>query len=120
MFFLKGTATFINGPANLLNNEPESPPEWIILDIWALHNFISVDILFSVAFPYLVVCLVVNNNSWGKLFPLNILIFILKVTPVWFLAADFSLPSCESDNVYFIVFNHLYILQNFFSSFVKF
>ena len=26
----------MNGPAILLNNEPENPPDWIILDIWAL------------------------------------------------------------------------------------
>ena len=31
IFFAKGTATFINGPANLLNNDPKNPPEWIIL-----------------------------------------------------------------------------------------
>ena len=24
-FFAKGTATFINGPANLLNNDPKNP-----------------------------------------------------------------------------------------------
>ena len=26
-FFAKGTATFINRPANLLNNDPENPPD---------------------------------------------------------------------------------------------
>ena len=25
-FFAKGVATFINGPAHLLNNDPENPP----------------------------------------------------------------------------------------------
>ena len=34
--FANGTTTFINGPAILLNNEPKSSPDWIILDIWAL------------------------------------------------------------------------------------
>ena len=29
----KGIATFINGPANLLNNDPKNPPHWFILDI---------------------------------------------------------------------------------------
>ena len=80
-FFANGTAAFINGPANLHNIEPKNPSDWIILDIWALGNFISVGILFSIAFLYLVVCLFVNNNSWGKLFPVSILIFILKVNP---------------------------------------
>ena len=27
IFFAKGTATFINGPANLLNNDPKTPPD---------------------------------------------------------------------------------------------
>ena len=49
-FSASGTAAFINGPANLLNNELKSPPDWIILDICVLDNFISVDILFSNAF----------------------------------------------------------------------
>ena len=101
IFFAAGTATFINGPANLLNNKPKNHPGWIILDICALDNFKSVDILFLNAFLNLVVCLVLSNNSWGKLFPWNILIFLLKVAPVWFLAALFSLFSCEFDNLTF-------------------
>ena len=31
IFFANGTATFINGPANLLNNEPKNPLDRIIL-----------------------------------------------------------------------------------------
>ena len=27
-FFAKGTATFINGPVDLLNNDPKDPPDW--------------------------------------------------------------------------------------------
>ena len=27
IFFTKGTATFINGPANLLNDDPKNPPD---------------------------------------------------------------------------------------------
>ena len=41
-FFAKGIATFINGPANLLNNDPKNPADWIILEIWALESFKSV------------------------------------------------------------------------------
>ena len=26
-FFAKGSATFINGPANLLNKDPKNPPD---------------------------------------------------------------------------------------------
>ena len=62
----------MKGPANLLNNAPKKPSYWIILDICVADNFISVYILLSNAFVILVVCLVVNNNSWGKLFPLKI------------------------------------------------
>ena len=50
VFFANGTAIFINEPADLLNNEPKNRLNWIILDIWALDNFISVYILFSNAF----------------------------------------------------------------------
>ena len=28
-FFVKGTAIFINGPANLLDNDPKNPPDCI-------------------------------------------------------------------------------------------
>ena len=65
-FFAKGIATFINGPGNLLNNDPKNPPNWIILKIWALESFKLVDILFLNAFFSFVFCLVVNNNSWGR------------------------------------------------------
>ena len=34
-FFAKGIATFIKGPANLLNKDPKNPPDWIILEIYA-------------------------------------------------------------------------------------
>ena len=63
IIFANGPAVFINKPANLLNNEPKNPPDWIILDIWVLDNFISVDIIFSIALLNLVVCFVVKNNS---------------------------------------------------------
>ena len=49
-FFAKGTATFINGPDNLLNNDPKNPQDWITLEIWALESFKSVDILLLKAF----------------------------------------------------------------------
>ena len=62
-FFAKGIATFINGPADLLNNDPGNPPDWIILEICALESFKSVDILLLNAFLCFVLCLVVNGNS---------------------------------------------------------
>ena len=54
IFFAYGTATFINGSAILLNNDPKIPPDYIILDISVLDNFTSVNILFSNAFLSLV------------------------------------------------------------------
>ena len=62
MFFVNGAAPFINGPGNLLNKNAKNPADWIILDIWALENFISADTLFSIAFLSFGFCLVVNNN----------------------------------------------------------
>ena len=100
-FFAKGTAIFINGPAILLNNDPENPPDRIILEIWSLENFKSVDILLLKAFLTFVFCLVVNNNSCGKLFPLNIFKLILKVVHVLFLTAFLIFFSSVFDNLIF-------------------
>ena len=33
IYFAKGTPTFINGSANLLNNGSKNHPDWIILNI---------------------------------------------------------------------------------------
>ena len=66
--FANRTATFINIPANLLNNEPKNSPDWVILDIWGLDNFKFVEMLFSNEFINLVVCLAVNKNSWVNYF----------------------------------------------------
>ena len=62
-FLANGIATFVNGPANLLNSLLKNPPDYIIFFICALLNFISVAILLLIAFLSLVFCLVVNNNS---------------------------------------------------------
>ena len=59
IFFVNGTAGLINEPAIFLYNEPKIPPDWAILDICVLNNFISTDILFSNAFLSLVFGLVV-------------------------------------------------------------
>ena len=90
LFLMELTATFISGPASLLNNDPKNPPDWIILEIWALESFMSIDILLLNAFLSFAFCLVVNNNSWGRSFSLNILKLILRVVPVFFLTAVFS------------------------------
>ena len=82
--YANGLITFFNnGPSNL----PKNPPDWIILLICALESFISVDVLLLKAFLIFVFSLVVNNNSYGKLLPLNISKLILKVVPVLLLTA---------------------------------
>ena len=68
--FANRTATFINRSAILLNSVRKKPLNGIILDICVLDDFISVGMLFSNAFFNFAFCFVVNNNSWGKLFPL--------------------------------------------------
>ena len=59
-FFAKGIATFINEPANLLNNDPKSPPDGIILEICALESFKSVYILLLKACLSFVFCLALS------------------------------------------------------------
>ena len=115
-FFAKGTATFINGAANLLNEEPKNPPDWLILEIWALESYNSFGILLLKAFLSFAFCLVVNNNSCGKSFPLNIFKFILRAVPVLFLTAVFSFFSWVSDNLTF----RLYFIQPFICSYKTF
>ena len=50
----------------LPNHESKYPPDWIILDVWALLSFMFVDVLLEKAFRNLVVCVVVRNNSCGS------------------------------------------------------
>ena len=63
----KGIAKF---SSNLLpklpNQEPKDPPDWVILDIWLLPSFISVEILLVKSFFILVVCVIVRNKSCGN------------------------------------------------------
>ena len=46
------TATFINGPAIILNNAPKNPPDWILLDVWVVGNFISADMVSNAFFTF--------------------------------------------------------------------
>ena len=49
-FFTKGIAIFINGTANLFNNDSKNPPDWIILEICAAGSCKLVNILLLKAF----------------------------------------------------------------------
>ena len=61
----------------LADQEPKYPLDWIILNIWALLSFISVDVLLTnISFG--------NSSSW-KFF-----LFGLNIVPVLFFAADFN------------------------------
>ena len=80
-FLTNGIATFINGPANLLNNLPKKPPDCINFFICALLNFISVAKLLLIAFLSLVFCLVVNNNSCRSSSLLKFLMLNLNIAP---------------------------------------
>ena len=128
-FLANGIATFINGPANLLNNLPKSPPDCINFFICALLNFISVAKLLLKAFLNLVFCLVVNNNSCGSLSLLKFLMPNLNVAPSLDLTAFFNLFHCTFVNLQFTLLHstiiYLFIsyenyLIYFNSSFVKF
>ena len=74
--------------------EPKTPPGWIILDIWVLLSFISAEILLANTFLFLVVCIVVKNNSFCNSSSWKIFSFILNIVPVLFFAADFKLLHC--------------------------
>ena len=88
-FLANGIATFINGPASLLNNLPKNPPDCIIFFICALLNFISVAKLSLTVFLNLVFCIVVNKNSCGNSFLLKFLIPNFNAAPSLDLTAFF-------------------------------
>ena len=102
-FLANDNATFINGPANLLNKLPKNPPDCIILFICALLNFISVAELLLTAFLNLVFCLAVNNNSCGRSSLLKFLIPNLNVALSLDLTAYFKLFNCTFANLHFIL-----------------
>ena len=66
MFFPNEIAGFINLSKNVANINPKAPPDFIILFICALLNFISADMLFSTLFLNLFICDCVKYNSLSK------------------------------------------------------
>ena len=94
-FFISGNPVFSNGPRSL----PRNPPDCIILDIWVFDNLISVDDLSAKALRRFATCLLVNNNSCGKLILSSESPIIFddnfKTTSDSFSIADFNLLSCE-------------------------
>ena len=63
MSLVKGIAIFVIAFfSKLPNQKPKDPPDWIILDIWALQSFIPADKSLAKTFLILVVFLIVRNN----------------------------------------------------------
>ena len=79
---------------NYLTMKEKDPPDWVILDIWAILSFIPVDIFLAKAFLILVVCLVVRNNSCGNSASSKFFLFNLNIVPLLFLAAVYNLFNC--------------------------
>ena len=96
-FFISGNPVFSNGPRSL----PRNPPDYIILDIWAFDNVISVDKQFSKTIRRFATCLLINNNLRRKFVSSSPTIFDdnLKTISVSFFIADFNLSSCEFNSL---------------------
>ena len=100
---MEGKPVFGNGPKSL----PKNPPDCPILCNWVFDNFILIDKLFTKALWSLKTCVLVNNNSYGKLLSSleSPATFdeIFKVTSIPFFIPDFDLLSCELVN--FTIYN---------------
>ena len=74
---------------------PVTLPDFIILDNWVFENFILADEPFAKALRIFEICVLVNNNLWGKLFSSlespTIFDERFKVTSVPFFIAYFNL-----------------------------
>ena len=92
-FFINGSHGFNNGPIHL----PRNPSDCNILDNWVFETLISNDELFAKASRRFSACLLVNDNSCGKLILSSELPIIfdnnLKTTFVLLFIADFNLSS---------------------------
>ena len=84
----------------------EIPHNCLVLCNWNFDYFISADELFAKALQIFKACVLVNNNSCEKLFSTlessTTFDESSKITSVPFFIPDFTLLSCELDNVTFI------------------
>ena len=58
------------------------------LDIWALLSVMCVDILLTMIFLILLVCLVIRNNSFGNSWSWSFFFLIVNIVSFIFFAAD--------------------------------
>ena len=102
-FPVKSNPVFSNDPKSLPTNPPDCPN----LCNWVFNNFILDEELFAKALRSQETCVLVNNNSWGKLFSSlespTACHEILKVFSVPFFIQNFNLVSYELDNAVFKV-----------------
>ena len=96
---IKDNPVFSNDPKSL----PRNPRNCSILCNWVFDNFTLANELFAKVLWSFETCVLVNNNSCGKLTTTFDEIF--KVTSVLFFIPDFNLLSYNLDN---ITFNVLY------------
>ena len=94
-FPVKRNPVFSNDPKSLPTNPPDCPN----LCNWVFNNFILDEELFAKALRSHETCVLVNNNSWGKLFSSlespTACHEILKVFSVPFFIRNFNLLSYE-------------------------
>ena len=99
--FRNSNPVFSNGPRSLATN----PHDCTILNNSVFYNLISVAELFAKDLRRFATCLLLNNNSCGKLVSSSELPIIfddnLKTTSVSFFIANFNLLSCEFDSFTF-------------------
>ena len=104
-FFIKNKPVFSNGHKSLPKNIPDSP----ILCNWVFDNFIWAEKQLAKVLQSLKTCVLVNNNSCGKLVSsleaLTTLYEGFKVTSVPIFISNFNLLCCNVDN---FTFNVLY------------
>ena len=79
------------------------PHDCLVLCNWIFDYFISADELFAKALQILKTCVLVNNNSWEKLFSTlessTTFDESSKITSVPFFIPDFTLLSYELENL---------------------
>ena len=77
MFFAKGTATFINGPAILLNNDPKNPRKYKtikfilkVVSIFFLSAFFIFFQLFTISSAFTLLYSIIYTNHKTFVVPL--------------------------------------------------